>query len=295
MKPYGFLVGAGRSGSSLVHEVLARHADVGFLTNVEDRVATAPASVGRAARWVYPRLPPSWTEKGRLRLAPSEGYRALAREVSPVLARSGRDLTEDDAEPWLADRLRRFFDEHATHAAAGGRLSFTHKFTGWPRARLLATVFPDARFVHVVRDGRAVAASLLQTTWWDGWQGPERWRYGPLPADLEERWRQSGSFPLLAGLTWLLMVDAADACAERLGDAWLTVRYEDVLADPLTSFDRVAEHLRLPADPAFPGAVAATALRPDRRDGFSRALSPATVDLLDDVLGGALRRHGYRV
>ena len=34
---FGWVLGTGRCGSTLVHEVLARHPGVGFLTNLEDR------------------------------------------------------------------------------------------------------------------------------------------------------------------------------------------------------------------------------------------------------------------
>ncbi|MEY2426226.1 MAG: hypothetical protein QOI61_1798, partial [Actinomycetota bacterium] len=41
---YGFVLGTGRCGSTLVHELLARHHDVGFLSNIEDRLPL-PAAV----------------------------------------------------------------------------------------------------------------------------------------------------------------------------------------------------------------------------------------------------------
>jgi len=35
---------------------------------------------------------------------------------------------------------------------------FIHKYTGWSRIAFFKEIFPEARFVHVIRDGRAVAA-----------------------------------------------------------------------------------------------------------------------------------------
>jgi hypothetical protein len=39
-----FLVGNGRSGSTLVHELLTRHPDIGFVSNLEDRLPLGPAA-----------------------------------------------------------------------------------------------------------------------------------------------------------------------------------------------------------------------------------------------------------
>src|SRR5439155_6926406 len=116
--------------------------------------------------------------RARLRAAPTEGYALLSNEVSPVLAGSDHDLTADDLTQDLVERFRRFFE---VRARAQRKPVFVHKFTGWPRARLIHAAFPEARFVHVVRDGRAVAASLVRMPWWKGREGPSGWGFGPLP------------------------------------------------------------------------------------------------------------------
>jgi len=86
---FGWVLGTGRCGSTLVHEVLARHPGAGFLSNVEDRVAVP--GVGRAMeRRRLPPVPDRLNPKGRLRYAPSEGYRLLEREVSPLLSQPSR-------------------------------------------------------------------------------------------------------------------------------------------------------------------------------------------------------------
>lgn len=210
--PIVFVLGTGRCGSSLLQEVLARHPAAAFVSNVDDRFG----SLGRRNRAVYAAVPARWTRKGRVRFAPSEGYRLLGRRVSPMLSRPVRDLTADDVTPWVRRRLARVFTERFD--AQGGQV-FLHKFTGWPRAGLLQEVFPRARFIHVVRDGRAVANSLLQMPWWDGYQGPDRWRLGPLSPDDQRLWERHGrSFVVLAGLYWRLLVEAHEAARERLRD-----------------------------------------------------------------------------
>ncbi len=286
---YAFVLGTGRCGSTLVHELLARHPDVGFVTNIDDRVGTGVG--GRAQRKLYRRLPPSLTQKGRMRLAPSEAYRALAREVSPVIAESARDLVAADAVPWLAERFRAFFD---SRAAAQSAPLFLHKFTGWPRARFVDRVLPGSRYVHIVRDGRAVAASWLQTDWWRGHLGPEGWHFGPLPPDYDKEWEASGrSFVLLAGLAWKLLLDAFDEARREIGpERWLEVRYEDVLADPRARMAEMLEFLGLPWTAAFESGFRAFRFDTARAGAWRAALGDEASAELDASLADHLARHG---
>jgi sulfotransferase family protein len=93
-----FIVSAGRSGSSLIHELLARHPDIGFVSSVEHRLPRLP-SAGRWNDALYWWVPPAMIHKGRLRYAPSEAWRALAARVPPMLVSTMRDLQASDAMP----------------------------------------------------------------------------------------------------------------------------------------------------------------------------------------------------
>lgn len=292
MTAYVFVLGTGRCGSTLVHEVLCRHPGVGFITNVEDNLRGADPTARFAGR-LFRRLPPAASQKGRLRYAPSEGYRALHRLVSPMLTEPCRDLLAADATPWLARRTRSFF---AARAAAAGAPVFSHKFTGWPRSGFLAAALPEARFLHVVRDGRAVANSFLQMDWWSGWAGPARWSWGPLAPAYDEAWRASGrSFVALAGLNWRLLLDAFDAARALVPAArWLELSYEDVIAEPAERLAQVLEFAGLPRSADFDAGLARYRFTTGRSDAFRRDLSPADVALLDEVLAEPLARYGYR-
>jgi hypothetical protein len=290
---YVFLIGTGRCGSTLVHELLARHPGVGFISNLEDRLPGLPAGARRAGNALYRHAPRPLTGTRRLRYAPSEAYRVLAREVSPLVAEPSRDLVADDAVPWLAGRFRRFL---TSRARAQGRPVFLYKFTGWPRSGFVGAVFPEARFINVVRDGRAVVASGLKTPWSRVHLGPEQWPWGPLPPAYAAEWEASGrSFPLLAGLGWKKLMDAYAAAREQApAGRWLDVRFEDLLADPRSCFKQMLDLMGLDQDPAFDRALARTRFAADRRDAFRRELGPDTVALLERSLAGHLERWGYR-
>src|SRR5205823_552247 len=139
------------------------------------------------------------------------------------------------------------------------------------------------RFVHVVRDGRAVAASWLQTDWWRGHLGPGGWHFGPLPPDYEKEWEASGrSFVLLAGLAWKLLLDAFDEARAAIGDdRWLEVRYEDMLADPRARTAEVLEFLGLPWDADFESSFAAFEFDRSRAGAWRDALGTDAAAELD--------------
>jgi hypothetical protein len=289
-----FVIGTGRCGSTLVHELLARHPDVGFMCNLEDRIPGLPAGVGRFNNALYRRVPPALTGKGRVRYAPSEAWRALAREVSPMLVRPPRDLLAGDAMPWVADRFRRFFTERAS---AQAKPVFLHKLTGWPRSGFIREVFPDARFIHLVRDGRAVANSWLQMGWWSGYQGPSRWYLGPLPEPYAREFEASGgSFVLLAGLGWKLLMDAFEQARGKVPpNQWLDVRIEDLAADPRGQVAAMLEFVELDWSADFEAGFSRYRFDSGRSQAFRRDLDPDNLRLLDRSLRRHLESWGYQV
>jgi hypothetical protein len=274
----------------MLEEVLCRHPDVGFISNFDDRLGLRP-SLSRWNNLVYRRFPGAIPRK---RFLPSEAYALLSREVSPLLSSSFRDLDERDASPWLSERVHACF---AGRAEAQDATTFLHKFTGWPRARFLYRALPSARFIHVVRDGRAVANSWLQMPWWRGFGGPENWQWGPLPPELAQQWEESDrSFAVLAGLLWRMLMDAYDVARAALpSESWLEVRYEDITAFPQVEFRRMLTFCGLEWTEEFDRAFARQRFSASRVDAFRRDLDPGELALLTKAISPALTARGYAI
>ena len=100
---------------------------------------------------------------------------------------------------------------------------------------LLERLFPAARFVHLVRDGRDAAVSFLQ-----------------MPDGIVTR---SPSTPRSAAdfaCQWKLEVEAAQALGRRVGPSrYLQVRYEDLVADAEGQLRRICAFADLPYEPAM--------------------------------------------
>lgn len=300
------VAGTGRSGTTVVTELLARHPRTAFVSGLDDKLAR----LGLRGRWngplyrhvTAPRPPAlrAWSEavgvlqRGRLGVRPSEAYDLLDRHVVAGWSRPVRDLVAEDMTPHVERRLREFVEQRLEAQRADVLVLHV---TGWPRTGFLHAALPDLKVVEVVRDGRAVASSWLQMGWWDGWQGPDKWLFGPLPPHLHEVWERSGrSFPVLAALGWQLLVEAAERARDHHpAGAWLDLRYEDLLADPGAAVRGMLDLAGLDADPRFDAGVARHHLGGGRVDAYRRELTPAQVADVEDAIGPALRRWGYQV
>jgi len=132
-------------------------------------------------------------------------------EVGQVFARRERVIA---AVRNLCDTVfGEFVQEGQTHAAERTPWHVYH-------LPLIAEIYPDARFVHIIRDGRDAARSIVAQPW-----GPDSVK------EAAEEWRSS--------------VAAGRAAAPALGDRLLEVRYEEVLDDPRAGIMRIHAHLGL--------------------------------------------------
>jgi hypothetical protein len=141
----------------------------------------------------------------------------------------------------------------------------------------LAELFPAARFVHVIRDGRDCAVSF------------------------HRRWRRQ---PELTVFRWKKVVTMGREQGRRLGPArYLEVRYEDLTADPERSLRRICDFLGLDFNPAVLHS-AQPYLQPSgeprrsgglqRNSGKWRSYFPApTLEGLERIAGATLASCGY--
>jgi len=106
-------------------------------------------------------------------------------------------------------------------------------------------ILPAARVVHVVRDSRAVCASLLHASR-QPWGGP---------------WAPSTA--TAAAAKWREHVEAAEQSGARLGsDRFLRLHQEDLLEDPAGEMERLWRFAGLAVEPARLSAIADTAAKP---------------------------------
>jgi len=287
-----FIIGTGRCGSSFVHEVIAKHENVGFVSNIEDNFSI----LNKYGRWnnAFYRSPlGNYTKKGRLRFAPSEAYNIISKEVSEIYANSDRDLRESDVTPYLSGRFLSFFDKRIK---AQNKPVFTHKYTGWSRIGFFKSMFPDAKFINIVRDGRAVANSWLQMNWWGGYQGPKKWLWRDLTAEEYAQWQDYNySYPFLAGIAWKILMEAFHDAEKALStDNYLKLRYEDILQEPETNFKKIADFCSLDWTDEFNKKFNKQKIKPGRSRAFERDLTAAQLSEIEAPISDLLALYHYK-
>lgn len=281
-----FIIGAGRSGSSILHELLGYHPRIGWMSYLCD---TRPFSPETNRRVLAAMRLPLIGRLLRRHFEPHECYRIF--DVSyPGFSAPMRDLVRSD----VTDRAAREIRSRLAAVIPADRTTLVVKITGWPRIGFLAELFPEAKFVHLVRDGRAVANSLLQVSWWHGWRGPANWRFGPLPARYETEWvAHKQSFAALAAIEWKLVMEAVeDARSEVTDEQFMNVRYEDLCADDERSMRSIVDHMGLDWATELDDALVRLPLK-TRNDKWRDELGAHNASIVNEVLRDMLPQYGY--
>jgi hypothetical protein len=283
-----FIIGTGRCGSSVFHDLLAHHPGVTWLSPLINRHPHRPELNSFLLRLME--LLPGADATLRRRYLPVEAYRFWERHYRGFTT-PYRDLTADDVMPCSQQAMQ----AAAQACVSARRPRLLCKITGWPRIGFLQTVFPNAKFINVIRDGRAVASSSLRVHFWNGWRGPDHWDWGPLSADQSERLREyGGSFVALAALQWEILMDAYEVAKRSVAaDRIMEIRYEELCADPVGVVRAACEFAQLEFAPGLHRHIDGFRLR-SQNDKWKEGLSPAQQDTLNDCIRDRLSRWGYR-
>jgi len=285
-----FIVGTGRCGSTVFHSLLATHPHTMWLSGFAEEFPDKPAWNRRAVTAVGNPLVRRIFGK---RIKPGENYGFWYRHAYGF-AEPGRDLVSADVTPRVRKQVRTAMEPMLTPK----RNRMLIKLTGWSRIGFLNEIFDDAKFIHIVRDGRAVASSLLHiSSWqWRGWYGPYSWRYGPLSPEDQAAWEASNrSFAVLAGLQWRIHTRAVEAARQALDpQRFLEVRYETFCEQPAETCRRVSEFAELPDSASFERHVKAASIK-DMTNRWRADLSGDQQAMLTDLLREDLLRYGYDV
>lgn len=249
-----FIIGAPRSGLSLLAEQLGIHPELAW---VSDHLNRWPARLGLARRNRLYDLP----LLGRRLYAMRIGYPALG-VPAPRLLRRSLGLLPFPTEPWgfwtahlpAFRRKRNGSWDHRSPVAADmsaseaeriretvaciQRLQARRRFVSFygmhPRIDYLGRAFRDAMFIHVVRDGRAVCESHYRMIRKHGWQTHEEtWPEG-WPDAWRERYQRTQPNPFAATVFfWMHMLSLVWQEKEAIpASRFLEVAYEDLVLDP---------------------------------------------------------------
>lgn len=258
-----FLIGLHRSGTTMLQDLLCLHPQLGYINN---SMPTFRRAFCAAEHW---RKLLGMNFRGERRLgdsveitadSPNEGvafWREWLKEDHYDLTYRRRTLADYSADEiqHIRNSIKRIL------WCYGGRATrfFCKNPSLIPHLELLAELFPDAKFVHIVRDARTCANSMVKLYRMEQAQLDRiraTGRHGiyddqpyiafprlPRLAEYVERY-DADSIETTARL-WNDSLEEVDRVRDRL-PAFFEVRYEDILESPIDYIDHILDFCELP-------------------------------------------------
>jgi hypothetical protein len=208
--PFPFLIGAPRSGTTLLRLMLDAHPhlaippETGFLSTLgKPRLRFDARRQFFMTITEFPRDAPNWIDFDL-------DAEALFNELLKI-------------EPFhLPEGIRTFY---RMYAAKQGKPRYGDKTPGYCQyIRRIGKVLPEARWIHIIRDGRDVVLSLRRT-----WFSPS-----PDMTTLAAYWRKTVRRAMRDG---------------RGSASYLEVRYENLIGDPQSVLEEICELIQIDFDP----------------------------------------------
>jgi hypothetical protein len=172
----------------------------------------------------------------------------------------------------------------------------------------LSRTFGDAKFIHIVRDGRDSALSLSKKPWYanasrdSGLRDPDGYRFGPstrfwVEPDRTGEYESTNDLHRCIWL-WRRYVECALEGARAIpAGNYLEVRYEDLLASPADYADRISDFLGIATASSrrtFRDTMAGDA-HADSIGRWKQEVDDADIRQLHEEAGNLLEKLGYPV
>ena len=212
MHNFPFIIGSGRSGTTLLRAMLDSHPEmaVPFESYFTAELATVRDRYEKDTGFDAEALLVDLLEYERFHRweIGEETIRARFADESPIDYASAMRLV------------------YACYAEMNGKRRYADKTPRYVEyVGVLAQVFPESLFVHIIRDGRNVACSYLDAEWG--------------PGSVEE-----------AARMWAYRVGVGRAGGREVGpDRYMEVRYEDLVERTEVELRRVCDFIDLSFDP----------------------------------------------
>jgi LPS sulfotransferase NodH len=236
---------------------------------------------------------------------PGEAHEVWEADHHPALRGwESNALDAADADPETITRIRRSF-----FLVAGRKRLIDKTPRNALRVPFVDAIFPDGRFVFLMRDGRDNVNSLI-----NAWRTP-RYRTYLLPephgmprADprwwkfvLYPGWKTDTHGPLerVCARQWVASNEFALDAFEGLDPTRrIDVRYEDLVADPTNSIRSVCERAEIPIDERLLDQAKAlnrtpiNVVTPPEAGKWKRE-NPQEIAAIEDLIEPTMRRLGY--
>ncbi len=282
-----FIIGSGRSGTTILYNLLSMHPELCWFSTYSDmfpknnyiavlhRIFDIPF-VGKLIKKTIIRQ-----KKIKILPIPSEGGNIYHKYCG---FEHRFKTTELDYNLKSERRLKRVIQRHLK---ATGKKRFLSKQTAnTQRIRLIHSLFPDGFYIHIIRDGRAVANSLINVNWWDNL---DIWWLNGSPS----KWVKMGNEPIaLAGLVWERDIEEIFKNKNLFLNKYFELRYEDLCNNPKNIIKKIANFCELSWSIEFEDLLPRKLV--SKNDKWKKNLSDNQKMILLDTIKNSLIKYNYR-
>lgn len=292
-----FLLGAGRSGTTLLYKILSAHREVAYLSNYLNRFPEWPslANLQRLLNKFPEYKRKAWFQEQGGAYFNGSRRKILSivptpSECEPLYASCGIPLSlvgDYSLLPHTGNCLRERF-EHILQAS-GAQVLLSKRTANNRRLSILKQIFPNAKYIHLIRDGRSVAYSLLHVKWWNDhilyWTGKS-----------PRQMTAEGADPIeLAAQNWVEEMQSLErgiALIQR--NQLLEIQYDELLKDPHGQLKHILNFMGVTpqADAMFWEIIESLHLSP-RQEAWSCNWTEQELKKVVTIQGDTLRRWGF--
>jgi len=279
-----FIVGSGRSGTTVFYNFLSTHPEVCWFSNYSDRFLSVSLMPFLHRIFDLPYVG-SMAKKGiiskrKFCIKPTEAGRIYHDYCG---FKKTIKTTENDLN---VEMDKKFKDVIKRHLSLIGKKRFLNKQTANnQRIRLIAKMFHDAYYIHIIRDGRAVANSLLNVRWLND---TDIWWLGEKVSEWEKK---GGQTIELCGLHWKRDVEEILENKSLFEDRYIEIRYDEFISDVGGTMERVTDFCELSKSASFFKMLPQTL--PNMNYKWENDLTKVQKDILDKTLKPLLNQLGY--
>jgi hypothetical protein len=253
------IFGSGRSGTTVISEIIFQHEDLAWHSNYQELFTRSPSInyIRRLFDNKWWRLIKSWSfvgvskntrQKGStlLNLAifnPIERYSFWEYITGPRIDFSRGFLLNEKATAEEKERIRSFLARQVKYQ---GRKRLIMKFTGPARLEYLNSIFPDAIFVNIVREPIATVRSWLEVGFWQTKGINRLWWVGAYSKEEEAEAEKLKDEPaLITAFQYKKLVETTAFEINKLGLAVYEGHYEDFIKDPKAFIKKLMNFMQL--------------------------------------------------
>ena len=229
------IIGAPGSGTTLLHQTLCSHRDVAYITHNMLR-----AGIRKHGRLVGDRRRALLMLHNLIHRDPASNN-PLGDALWIKYFGDYNYMTEKDYSEEMADYFRKKVLQVQN---LWGRPRFVDKtLVNCFRVRLLNSIFPDAKFIHTIRDGRAVAFSILNKIDIAG----DRFALFDVGFKniLGDKYQSDRSELYNYGLAWAEFVRKGREASAVAQNRYYEVRYEKLVTEPYDEFRNIVDFCEL--------------------------------------------------